>query len=274
VEKEGEPYCYEHEPIAKAEEVMRQVKADAVSVVSEEKKLIGKATQDAIEEERLEAESGKPRTDLKEPQQKKGEVELAELIQDIGTAIKRIDGRRLQAANARSGVLYQPGIGPHPETQVVNLIVSELIQFSAARYQERLYVGVPYPVGRQKSDLCIGVSPNWEWAAEIKMLRLMGDNGKPNDNMLMHILSPYPNDRSALTDCRKLIESGLPGRKAVVIYGFDYPELSMEPAIEAFEVLASRCVALSARVVSAYQDLVHPVHRVGRVFGWEIGPNQ
>ena len=44
---------------------MRQVKADAVSVVSEEKKLIGKATRDAIEEERLKAKSGKPRTDLK-----------------------------------------------------------------------------------------------------------------------------------------------------------------------------------------------------------------
>jgi len=27
----------------------------------------------------------------------------------------------------------------------------------------------------------------------------MGDNGKPNDNMLMHILSPYPAHRSALT---------------------------------------------------------------------------
>ena len=65
VEKEGEPYCYEHEPIAKAEEVMRQVKADAISVVSEEKKLMGKATRHAIEEERLKAESGKPRTDLK-----------------------------------------------------------------------------------------------------------------------------------------------------------------------------------------------------------------
>ena len=274
VEKEGEPYCYEHEPIAKAEEVMREVKVDAISVVSEEKKLIGKATRDGIKEERLKVESGKPRTDLKEPQQKKGHVELAELIQDIGTAIKRIDGRRLQAANVRTGVLYQPGIGPHPETRAVNLIVSELLQLSAARYQERLYVGVPYPVGRQKCDLCIGVSPNWEWAAEIKMLRLMGDNGKPNDNMLMHILSPYPTDRSALTDCRKLIESGLPGRKAVVIYGFDYPELPMEPAIEAFEVLARRWVALSARAVSAYQDLVHPVHRAGRVFGWEIGPTQ
>ena len=32
---------------------MREVKVDAISVVSEEKKLIGKATRDAIEEERL-----------------------------------------------------------------------------------------------------------------------------------------------------------------------------------------------------------------------------
>lgn len=62
VEKEGEPYCCEHEPIAKAEEVMRRMKVDAVSVVSEEKKLIGKATRNAIEEEKRKAESGKPRT--------------------------------------------------------------------------------------------------------------------------------------------------------------------------------------------------------------------
>src|ERR1051325_2512083 len=64
VEKEGEPYCYEHEPIAKAEEVMLQAETDAVSVVSAEKKLIGKATRDAIEEERLKAGSGKPKMDL------------------------------------------------------------------------------------------------------------------------------------------------------------------------------------------------------------------
>src|SRR5215468_1930841 len=58
LEKEGEPYCYEHEPIAKAKEIMRHAKADAVSVVSAEKKLIGKATWQAIEEERLKAERG------------------------------------------------------------------------------------------------------------------------------------------------------------------------------------------------------------------------
>ena len=72
VEKEGEPYCYEHEPIAKAKEVMRQMKADAVSVVSEEKKLIGKATRDAIEEERLKAETRKPRTNLKAQKKSRG----------------------------------------------------------------------------------------------------------------------------------------------------------------------------------------------------------
>jgi CBS domain-containing protein len=52
VHKDGEPYCYENESIAKAEEVMREVKADELSVVSEEKKLIGKATRGAIEEEK------------------------------------------------------------------------------------------------------------------------------------------------------------------------------------------------------------------------------
>src|SRR4030095_16382062 len=65
VEKEGEPYCYEHEPIAKAEEVMRELKVDPVSVVSEEKKLMRKADRCAIEEKKLKAVSGKPRTDLK-----------------------------------------------------------------------------------------------------------------------------------------------------------------------------------------------------------------
>ncbi len=197
-------------------------------------------------------------------------MELTELIDDIATAIKRIDQARPQAANVRTGALYQPGIGPHPETQAVRLIVSELARLSPSRYEARLQVGVPHPAGRQTCDLCIGAGPAWEWAVEIKMLRLMGDNGKPNDNMLMHILSPYRTDRSALTDCSKLVESGLPGRKAVVIYGFDYPDLPMDPAIEAWEVLAARWVRLVSRAVASYDDLVHPVHRQGRVFGWEV----
>ena len=151
------------------------------------------------------------------------------------------------------------------------MIVVELQALAPEQYENRLRTGVPYSgVSRQKCDLCIGTEPNWEWAVEVKMLRLMGDNGKPNDNMLMHILSPYPNDRSALTDCRKLLDSGLNGRKAVLIYGFDYPSLPMDPAIEAFETLARLRVNLGERRVAAYDDLIHPVHRAGRVFGWGI----
>ena len=128
--------------------------------------------------------------------------------------------------------------------------MAELKRSRPGRYAGKLQTGVAYSAGRQKCNLCIGEATEWDWAVEIKMLRLMGDNGKPNDNMLMHILSPYPGDRSALTDCVKLLESGLSGRKAVVIYGFDYPTLPMDPAIEAFETLAHRWVTLGARVRS------------------------
>jgi hypothetical protein len=104
------------------------------------------------------------------------------------------------------------------------------------------------------------------------MLRLMGDNGKSNDNMLMHILSPYPGHRSAVTDCEKLLTSGLRGRKAVVIYGYDYDSWPMDPAIEAFEVLARSRVSLSNPVVAEVSGLAHPVHQRERVFGWGIAP--
>lgn len=197
-------------------------------------------------------------------------LELEQLIGDVAVSIKRIDTRGPRAVSVRTGAIYKPGIGPHSETQAVALIVAELQTLSPKRYSGFVHTSISYPQGRQKCDVCIGTSPSWEWAIEIKMLRLMGDNGKPNDNMLMHILSPYPTDRSALTDCVKLLESGLPGRKAVVIYGFDYPNLPMDPAIEAFETLAGRCVGLGPRCVSHYANLLHPVHAAGRVFGWEI----
>lgn len=197
-------------------------------------------------------------------------LELEQLIDDIAVAIKRIDARGPQAVSVRSRALYKPGIGPHSETQAVALIDAELQRLFPERYSGLVHTSVSYPQGQRKCDACIGKPPSWDWAIEIKMLRLMGDNGKPNDNMLMHILSPYPGDRSALTDCVKLVESGLCGRKAVVIYGFDYPHLPMDPAIEAFETLAGRCVRLGQRFVAQYADLVHPVHVAGRVFGWEV----
>jgi hypothetical protein len=106
----------------------------------------------------------------------------------------------------------------------------------------------------------------------MKMLRLMGDNGKPNDNILTHILSPYPAHRSALTDCEKLLVSGLGGRKAIVIFGYEYKGWPMEPAVVAFETLAAARVELGSREMAEVGGLVHPVHQRGRVLGWEVRP--
>lgn len=53
----------------------------------------------------------------------------------------------------------------------------------------------------------------------------MGDNGKANDSTLMHILSPYPQHQSDYTDCGKLINSELIGRKAIMIFAYEYDEL-------------------------------------------------
>lgn len=64
---------------------------------------------------------------------------------------------------------------------------------------------VPYPgSSRQKCDLAIGEEAD-PLFVECKLLRILSDNGKPNDNMLMHILSPYPQHRSAVADCATLL---------------------------------------------------------------------
>jgi len=95
--------------------------------------------------------------------------------------------------------------------------------------------------------VCFGTAPKWDRAIEVKLLRFLGDNDKPNDHMLMHLLSPYPEHRSALTDLDKLRSWIGPKQKAILIYGFDHQRCPLEPAINAFEVLAKSRSRLSER---------------------------
>jgi hypothetical protein len=107
--------------------------------------------------------------------------------------------------------------------------------------------------------------------ARVKLVRLLGDNGKLNDNMVMHLLSPYPSHRSALTDCSKLAASALGRRKAILVYGFETDEFPLEPLLRAFETLAGASVPLGRRAQAGFSDLVHPVHKRGAVCVWEVG---
>ncbi len=82
-----------------------------------------------------------------------------------------------------SGRAYSPGIGPHTESRTVDLVLEQL--HGRPRYAS-LRTSVAYlSAPRQKCDLVL----EGEWAVEVKMLRFMGDNGKPNGNILMHILA-------------------------------------------------------------------------------------
>jgi hypothetical protein len=198
-------------------------------------------------------------------------IELDRFVDDFARALARADARRPCATNVRSKVHFQHGIGPHSEAQTVRLVGAELEDLEPLIYGKRLAYGVSYPeASRQKCDLCVGSAPDWEWAIEIKMLRILGDNGKVNDNILMHLLSPYPADRSALTDCEKLAASQLAHRKAILIYGYDADSWPLEPAIGAFEALARARVTLGKRLSAEFRELVHPVHSSGTVFAWEL----
>lgn len=198
-------------------------------------------------------------------------IELNKIVADFAKGVKQADSRRPIAINVRSKEAFKPGIGPHSESKTVELVAKELELLDSQTYGCKIGVGIPYPkIARQKCDMCVGNSPNWEWAIEIKMLRILGDNGKLNDNILMHILSPYPAHRSALTDCKKLIESGFLSRKAILIYGYEAEDWPIDTAIDAFEKLAESDVVLSERAYSDFDNLIHPVHKEGKVYAWEI----
>ncbi|HWQ03351.1 MAG TPA: hypothetical protein VNL38_02630, partial [Candidatus Nitrosotenuis sp.] len=128
----------------------------------------------------------------------------------------------------------------------------------------------PYPESKQRCDIAFGAGE--EWLVEVKMARFSGDNGKPDDTSVKDILSPFENDRSAISDCIKLSKCKFEGRKAILIYGFNDKRRPLERIIGAFETLANSYVRLGVRFETSFGGLVHPVFESGGVFGWEIDP--
>ncbi len=194
------------------------------------------------------------------------EVDLQEFVDEFATGFQLADRRRPQAVSTRSGRQYQPGIGPHAEDAAVTLVLQELR--SAGSDGFRIARPVPYPTGKQRCDL--GIGDPLVWAVEVKMARAFGDNGKLDDTYLKDLLSPYPADHSALADSIRLRQSGFPCRRAVLVYGLDYSTRPLEPALNALEELMRAEGEIGARREAGFRNLVHPVHREGRIVAWEI----
>ncbi len=194
---------------------------------------------------------------------------LDRLTNYLALAACAVDERLPIAVNKRSGVAFGAGLGPHSETETFALLFAEARRTNPDWLLDVTY-SVPYPgSARQKCD-ARALTSDGELFVEGKLLRLKGDNGKPNDNMLMHILSPYAQHRSALTDCLKLRDAGFGACCAIVIVGYAYPDMPLEPAIKAFETLASTMVKLGPRYEAAFSGLRHSVHREGSVLAWQV----
>ena len=191
---------------------------------------------------------------------------LKAFLSEFAAMITVADHRRPQKTPHTRKKPYQAGIGPFTEDETVDLVLAEFPNNWEGCSFERF---VSYPAFRRsKCDLCM-TTPVGQIYIEIKMMRLFGDNGKTNDNIFMHILSPYPKQRSALTDIQKLNESGFTGDKAIIIYGYNYKEYPMLPLVKCYETLAGSKL-IKACPPCHYYDLIHPVHTEGSIYGWML----
>ncbi len=194
-------------------------------------------------------------------------MELSQVVRDFAAGMSTADSRAPQATSQRDGSrFYQPGIGPFGEDAAVALTLAEMQATCGDVYKgagKRRYPGSKYVC-----DLAIGPLP--DWAVEVKMARLGRDNGTYEDAAIKKILSPYPYDRSAVTDCRKLADSGFQGKRAILIYGFEDPNRPLLWLIDAFEAIAAQTVKLGPRKQAPLGRLIHPVFSTGQVYAWEV----
>ena len=98
--------------------------------------------------------------------------------------MKAADNRQPQASSSSTaGRLYQPGIGPFPETEAIALTLAEMRSIRGGVYaragKQR------YPASRNECDLAPGELP--DWAIEVKMARLRRDNGQQDGPIRPHL---------------------------------------------------------------------------------------
>jgi len=159
---------------------------------------------------------------------------------------------------------FKPGVGPYGEADAVRLALQHMRSQSPDLFSEARAKRLP--------DVLI---PG-QWALEFKIVRPFGDNGLPAEHWSENILHPYSGNTSSLGDCMKLLQSGLPERKGIIVFGYEHAQavVPLDPAIRSFELLAAQImqVKLTPRIERRIEGLIHPVHQVLRVFGWEILP--
>jgi hypothetical protein len=125
-------------------------------------------------------------------------MNLEELVSDVTEALVWVD------ASGESFRTFRAGVGPYGEPQLVKLIANYLNKLP--KYHKSVRT-------KRNPDLLV---PN-EWAAEFKITRPFGDNGKEAENWSVNLLHPYPGNVSSIGDCQKLGNYKGPERRAIFV---------------------------------------------------------
>jgi hypothetical protein len=186
------------------------------------------------------------------------------------------------------------GISPHEERCVVERVVHSLRRNPATSWLgDLIECEKPYrSLLRSKKgscDIVIEKQGDILWLIEVKAIRLLNgkcgiENTPPGEDCHAGRYDGSDpeakfdrlvtlND-SALSDVSKLNDPALPGRKAVLVVGYDYKvrDLWMEPEIRRFEVSAAERARLGERQSASFGPLRHHHHTHGTVYAWEIEP--
>ena len=185
-------------------------------------------------------------------------MELNEIVERIASLIPLIDSTsEIQNRNRRTKRPYVKGVATLFEPQ----FTKEVVKYWPIEYDGELSFiddEFPYPDSRETCDMVLTGKPSntrtlcwkicsakkesdfgqFEWAIEMKYLRLVGNNGNNNDYVMQKAISPFLKDRSLVHDIEKLKHATFATRKAVIFYGFDYDEDSVEHANRMCEKIA------------------------------------
>ena len=158
-------------------------------------------------------------------------MELEQIVNRIAELIPVIDREtNEQNHNQRNKRPYVKGVATLREPQLTKEIVSSW----SSKYKGELTViddEISYPDKKaEKCDLVLTDAKKdipfgkFEWAIEMKYLRLVGNNGNNNDYVMQKAISPFLKDRSLIHDIEKLNNATFGERKAIIFYGFDYDD--------------------------------------------------
>ena len=189
---------------------------------------------------------------------------LKNFVEDFAKSMEVMDKILPPAVNVKTKKEYQKGIGPYQETLLIRHVVGNMIENNPSLYSN-LKLEVKYPNQRGRCDVVV----NDNLFIEIKAVRKMRDNGTQEEFLVNHILSPYENDKSFLTDTKKLLDSEFIGEKAVVFYGYDYDEAPMDIIVGCYELIADKYFCKFKETYEhSFDGLIHPIHQRGKVKGY------